>query len=420
MKTLYIECNMGAAGDMLLASLAELTGDIKACEEKLNSLGIPDVTYNFEKSVKCGIEGTHAHVVALGVEEDEHLHEHTHHHEEHHHEKSREELENDFGHQHEEHGHHHGHDEHSHDEHGHHHHHTHMSDIEKIINGLNVSDKVRSDALAVYALIAEAESKAHGKPVTDIHFHEVGTMDAVADIIGVCVLLEQTGADKIVVSPLATGFGQVRCAHGILPVPAPATASIIEGIPTYSGDVEGELLTPTGAALLKHFADSFGSRPVMAVSKTGYGMGKKDFEKANMLRTFIGEEFSEDGDKIIEIRFNVDDMTGEEIGYATGIFMENGALDVFTTPVGMKKNRPGILITLVVKPEDKEKFAKLIFEHTTTIGFRYIAMDRFRLDRREEKVMTRYGEVSVKVSEGFGVTKAKPEYDDVAGIAGKD
>lgn len=294
-----------------------------------------------------------------------------------------------------------------------------MSDIEKIINGLNVSDKVRSDALAVYALIAEAESKAHGKPVTDIHFHEVGTMDAVADIIGVCVLLEQTGADKIVVSPLATGFGQVRCAHGILPVPAPATASIIEGIPTYSGDVEGELLTPTGAALLKHFADSFGSRPVMAVSKTGYGMGKKDFEKANMLRTFIGEEFSEDGDKIIEIRFNVDDMTGEEIGYATGIFMENGALDVFTTPVGMKKNRPGILITLVVKPEDKEKFAKLIFEHTTTIGFRYIAMDRFRLDRREEKVMTRYGEVSVKVSEGFGVTKAKPEYDDVAGIVGK-
>ena len=419
MKTLYIECNMGAAGDMLLASLAELTGDIKACEEKLNSLGIPDVTYNFEKSVKCGIEGTHAHVVALGVEEDEHLHEHTHHHEEHHHEKSREELENDFGHQHEEHGHHHGHDEHSHDEHGHHHHHTHMSDIEKIINGLNVSDKVRSDALAVYALIAEAESKAHGKPVTDIHFHEVGTMDAVADIIGVCVLLEQTGADKIVVSPLATGFGQVRCAHGILPVPAPATASIIEGIPTYSGDVEGELLTPTGAALLKHFADSFGSRPVMAVSKTGYGMGKKDFEKANILRTFIGEEFSEDGDKIIEIRFNVDDMTGEEIGYATGIFMENGALDVFTTPVGMKKNRPGILITLVVKPEDKEKFAKLIFEHTTTIGFRYIAMDRFRLDRREEKVMTRYGEVSVKVSEGFGVTKAKPEYDDVAGIVGK-
>ena len=395
---------MGAAGDMLLASLAELTGDVKACEEKLNSLGIPDVTYEFEKSVKCGIEGTHAHVAVHGVEEDEHIHDH--HHEEHHHE-----------HVHEEHTHSHEHD-HEHEEHRHHHH-THMSDIEKIINGLNVSDKVKADALAVYGLIAEAESKAHGKPVTDIHFHEVGTMDAVADIVGVCVLLEQIGAGKIVVSPLATGFGQVRCAHGILPVPAPATASIIEGIPTYSGDVEGELLTPTGAALLKHFADCFGTRPVMAIEKTGYGMGRKDFAKANMLRTFIGEADNE-SDKVVEMKFNVDDMTGEEIGYATGVLMDNGALDVFTTSVYMKKNRPGILFTVLVKLEDKEKFAKLIFENTTTIGIRFNEMDRFKLARREEKVMTRFGEVSFKVSEGFGVTKTKPEYDDVKGIADKE
>ena len=397
MKTLYIECNMGAAGDMLLASLAELTGDVKACEEKLNSLGIPDVTYEFEKSVKCGIEGTHAHVIVHGVEEDEHMHEHEHHHE--------------HEHEHAEHDHHH--------EHEHHHHHTHMSDIENIINGLNVSDKVKADALAVYGLIAEAESKAHGKPVTDIHFHEVGTMDAVADIAGVCVLLEQLAPDRIIVSPLATGYGQVRCAHGILPVPAPATAGIIEGIPTYSGDVEGELLTPTGAALLRHFAGSFGSRPVMTIEKTGYGMGRKDFAKANMLRTFIGSEEGE-GDKVIELKFNVDDMTGEETGYATGVLMENGALDVFTTPVFMKKNRPGILFTVLVKPEDKEKFARLIFENTTTIGIRYNAMDRFKLARREEKVITKYGEIRVKVSEGFGVTKAKPEYDDVSEAADKE
>lgn len=294
-----------------------------------------------------------------------------------------------------------------------------MSDIENIINGLNVSDKVKADALAVYGLIAEAESKAHGKPVTDIHFHEVGTMDAVADIAGVCVLLEQIAPDRIIVSPLATGYGQVRCAHGILPVPAPATASIIEGIPTYSGDVEGELLTPTGAALLKHFAGSFGPRPVMTIEKTSYGMGRKDFAKANMLRTFIGSEEGE-GDKVIELKFNVDDMTGEEIGYATGVLMESGALDVFTTSVYMKKNRPGILFTVLVKPEDKEKFAKLIFENTTTIGIRYNAMDRFRLARREEKVMTKYGEVRVKVSEGFGVTKIKPEYDDVSEAADKE
>ena len=412
MKTLYIECNMGAAGDMLLASLAELTGDVKACEDKLNSLGIPDVTYEFEKSVKCGIEGTHAHVAVHGVEEDEHMHDH--HHEEHHHEHTHEDHAHTHEHEHHDHDHHH---EHEHEEH--HHHHTHMSDIENIINGLNVSDKVKADALAVYGLIAEAESKAHGKPVTDIHFHEVGTMDAVADIVGVCVLLEQIGADKIVVSPLATGFGQVRCAHGILPVPAPATASIIEGIPTYSGDVEGELLTPTGAALLKHFAGSFGTRPVMAIEKTGYGMGKKDFAKANMLRTFIGEADNE-SDKVVEMKFNVDDMTGEEIGYATGVLMDNGALDVFTTSVYMKKNRPGILFTVLVKLEDKEKFAKLIFENTTTIGIRYNEMERFKLKRREEKVMTKFGEVSFKVSEGFGVTKTKPEYDDVKGIADKE
>ena len=417
MKTLYIECNMGAAGDMLLASLSELTGDVKACEEKLNSLGIPDVTYEFEKSVKCGIEGTHAHVAVNGVEEDEHMHEHEHHHHdhEHTHEHDHHHEEHHHEHTHEDHAHTHEH-EHEHEHEHHHHHHTHMSDIENIINGLNLSDKVKADALAVYGLIAEAESRAHGKPITDIHFHEVGTMDAVADIVGVCILMEQLCADRIVVSPLATGFGQVRCAHGILPVPAPATASIIEGIPTYSGTVEGELLTPTGAALLKHFADSFGSRPVMAISKTGYGMGKKDFEKANMLRTFIGEEQNEDDDKVIEMSCNVDDMTGEEIGYATGILMNNGALDVFTTPVYMKKNRPGILITCIVKPEDKEKFAKIIFEHTTTIGIRYTAMDRYRLARREEKVMTKFGEVSVKVSEGFGVTKAKPEYDDIKRI----
>ena len=413
MKTLYIECNMGAAGDMLLASLAELTGDVKACEDKLNSLGIPDVTYEFEKSVKCGIEGTHAHVAVHGVEEDEHMHDH--HHEEHHHEHTHEEHAHTHEHEHHDHDHHH---EHEHEEH-HHHHHTHMSDIENIINGLNVSDKIKADALAVYGLIAEAESKAHGKPVTDIHFHEVGTMDAVADIVGVCVLLEQIGADKIVVSPLATGFGQVRCAHGILPVPAPATASIIEGIPTYSGDVEGELLTPTGAALLKHFAGSFGTRPVMAIEKTGYGMGRKDFAKANMLRTFIGEADNE-SDKVVEMKFNVDDMTGEEIGYATGVLMDNGALDVFTTSVYMKKNRPGILFTVLVKLEDKEKFAKLVFENTTTIGIRYNEMERFKLKRREEKVMTKFGEVSFKVSEGFGVTKTKPEYDDVKGIADKE
>lgn len=414
MKTLYIECNMGAAGDMLLASLAELTGDVKACEDRLNSLGIPEVTYCLESSIKCGIEGTHARVVALGVEEDEHMHEH--HRDEHVHDHREEEHHEHHEHSHDEEHHHEEEHEGEFEAEHHHHHHTHMSDIEAIINGLDVSDKVKGDALSVYTLIAEAESKAHGRDISEIHFHEVGTMDAVADIVGVCVLLEEIAPDRIIVSPLATGYGQVRCAHGILPVPAPATAHIIEGIPTYSGDIEGELLTPTGAALIRHFADSFGRRPIMTISKIGYGMGKKDFEKANMLRTFLGED-GDESDLVIEMECNVDDMTGEEIGYATGVLIEEGALDVFTTSVFMKKNRPGILLTCLVRPEEKEKFARLIFENTTTIGIRYSEAARFRLSRREEEVTTRLGKARLKISEGFGVTRVKPEYDDVAELA---
>ncbi len=385
MKIMYIECNMGAAGDMLTAALAEAAGDVKACEKALNSLGIPGITYSFVPSVKSGITGTHAEITVNGKTEDEHLHEHEHHH--------------DHDHEHE------------------HHHHSSLHDIEHIITALNVSDKVKSDALAVYKLIAEAESKAHGKDITEIHFHEVGTMDAVADIVGFCTLMEQIAPDKVVVSPVHVGFGEVRCAHGILPVPAPATARILEGVPVYGGEVEGELCTPTGAALLKHFAAEFGKMPLMSIEKTGYGMGKKDFERANCVRIMVGESADNENDKIIELCCNVDDMTGEEIGYATGLLMKEGALDVFTTPVGMKKNRPGILITCLCRPSDKERFAKLIFENTTTIGIRYSLKDRFILERREEIITTRYGEVKAKISEGYGVKKVKPGYDDVSRIA---
>ena len=387
MKLMYIECNMGAAGDMLTAALAEVIGDTKACEAELNSLGIPGVTFSLVPSTKCGITGTNSEVTVNGESEDEHMHEHTHEHEnehEHHHE--------------------------------HHHHHSSLHDIEHIINDLKVPDKVRSDAIAVYKLIAEAESKAHGRDVTEIHFHEIGTMDAVADVIGFCTLMNKIAPDKVIVSPVHVGCGEVKCAHGILPVPAPATATILEGVPVYGGEIKGELCTPTGAALLKHFASEFGNMPVMKISKTGYGMGRKDFERANCVRILIGE--SEDkADSIAELCCNVDDMTGEEIGFATELLMKEGALDVFTTPIGMKKNRPGILITCLCRPDDKERFAKLIFENTTTIGIRYSIKDRFVLERTEETVKTIYGEVKVKISEGYGVRKIKPGYDDVAGIA---
>ena len=388
MKIMYIECNMGAAGDMLTAALAEAIGDVKACETSLNSLGIPGIKYSLVPSVKCGITGTHADVSINGETEDEHIHEHHHEHEH-------------------EHGHHH---------HEEHHHHSSLHDIEHIINGLDVSDKVKADAIAVYMLIAEAESKAHGREITEIHFHEVGTMDAIADVVGFCSLMEKAAPDKVVVSPIHVGCGEVKCAHGTLPVPAPATVQILEGVPVYGGEVRGELCTPTGAALLKHFAAEFGSMPVMKIDKTGYGMGKKDFERANCVRIMIGETAGTDSDKVCELCCNVDDMTGEETGYATELLMKEGALDVFTTPVGMKKSRPGILITCLCRPEDKEKFAKLIFENTTTIGIRYCLKDRFVLNRREETVTTKYGDVRIKISEGFGVKKAKPGYEDISGL----
>ena len=400
MKIMYIECNMGAAGDMLTAALAETTSNVKTCEDSLNAIGIPGVKYSLVPSLKCGITGTHAEVYVNGQTEDEHMHEHHH---EHHHEHVHEDA----------HAHSHEH------EHGHHHHSS-FHDIEHIICDLNVSDKVKADAIAVYKLIAEAESKAHGRDITEIHFHEVGTMDAVADVVGFCTLMEKIAPDKVIVSPVHVGCGEVKCAHGTLPVPAPATAHILEGVPVYGGEVRGELCTPTGAALLKHFADEFGSMPVMKIKKTGYGMGKKDFERANCVRIMTGESADNDSDKICELCCNVDDMTGEETGYATELLMKEGALDVFTTAVGMKKNRPGILITCLCMPDEKEKFAKLIFENTTTIGIRYCLKDRFVLDRREETVTTKYGDVKVKISEGFGVRKIKPGYDDVSGIISKD
>ncbi len=392
MKTLYLECKMGAAGDMLMGALSELV-DQTAFLDKMNAIGLHDVLVEKEESVKCGIHGSHMKVKVHGEEEEsEDIHEHHHHeHEDHDHE------------------HHHHHDDH------HHHHHTHMHDIEDIINGLSVSDKVKEDALAVYRSIAEAESHAHGMEVSEIHFHEVGTMDAIADVVGVCLLMEMIGAERIYASPVAVGNGMVRCAHGILPVPAPATAYLLQGIPSYAGRMEGELCTPTGAALLKHFVQSFEGMPTMVTEKIGYGMGKKDFEAANCTRAFLGE--AEDDGEIVELVCNIDDLSAENIGYAVDILFAEGALDVYTTSVHMKKNRPGILFTCMCKTSDKEKMIALIFKHTTTIGIREYTCRRHALKRSFRTVENDLGKVTVKRSEGFGTVREKLEFEDLARIA---
>ena len=403
MKTLYLECDMGAAGDMLTAALLELTEDRQAFVDRMNALGLPGVQVCAEPAVKCGITGTHMKVTVNGAEEeagDSHYHEHEDHHDHEHH------------HDHDDHHHEHHHDH----EHHHEHHHASMTDISALIDALPVSEKVRTDAKAVYALIADAESRVHGRPVAEIHFHEVGTMDAVADVVGVCLLMEQLAPEQVIASPVHTGSGHVHCAHGLLPVPAPATAMILQGIPSYSAGVKGELCTPTGAALLKHFVTRFGDRPVMTVSAVGYGMGKKDFDQANCVRAFLGE--SEGArEAITKLECNLDDMTGEDIGFATEQLLAAGARDVFTQPVQMKKNRPGILLSVICLPGDADRLAEVMMKHTTTLGIRRQDMSRYALSRREETVSTPYGDVRVKRSEGMGVERTKPEYDDLAAIA---
>ena len=439
MKTLYLECGMGAAGDMLTAALLELMPDPEAAVTELNGLGIPGVQFSKEAVSKCGIGGTHMTVKVHGEEESEemfhhhhehhdHSHEHEHDHEsachEHHdhlHEHEDHEHAHEHTHEHEdhEHAHEHSHEHtHEHGDAGHtHHHHSSLHDIEHIVCGhLNIPDQVKQDVMAVYGLIAEAESHAHGVPVTEIHFHEVGTMDAIADITAVCLLMNKIAPDQVIVSPVHVGSGHVNCAHGILPVPAPATAYILNGVPMYGGAVKGELCTPTGAALLKHFATRFGDMPVMRTEAIGYGMGKKDFEQANCIRAMLGE--TEDaGDSVLQLECNVDDMTAEELGFAMEMILEAGALEVYTVAAGMKKSRPGTILCVLCHEDAKETLVRVIFRNTTTIGVREHRCSRYTLKRSFETVQTPYGNVQKKLSSGYGVTREKYEYEDLARIA---
>ena len=406
MKTLYLDCGMGAAGDMLTAALLELLPDPDGFVAKLNALGIPGIHFQKETAIKCGITGTHMSVTVHGMEEGEephghHHHDHDHEHHEHH----------DHSHEHEHHDQHHDHS------HEHHHHHSGLHDIEHIVRDhLSLPEKVREDVMAVYGLIAQAESHVHGVPVTEIHFHEVGAMDAVADVTAVCLLMDELAPDEVVVSPVHVGSGQVKCAHGVLPVPAPATAYIMRDVPIYGGEVRGELCTPTGAALLKHFATRFGDMPVMKARAIGYGMGRKDFPRANCVRAMLGDT-ADQTDMVLELSCNVDDMTAEAVGFAMDRLFEGGALEVYTVPIGMKKSRPGTLIRVMCTERDREHIVGLLFKHTTTIGVREAVTRRYVLDRSIETVRTPYGDIRRKVVSGYGVSRVKYEYDDLSRIA---
>ena len=395
MKTLYIDCGMGAAGDLLSAALLELMPDPDSAVKRLNSLGVPHVVYSREAVTRCGIAATRLVVKVNGVEE----HAHEHHHDEHHH-----------------HEHHH--------EHHHAHHHHSLDDILSIVGSLSLPEKAKDAAAQVYRLLADAESRAHGRPVGEVHFHEVGAFDAVADIAAACWLLGEIAPDEIVASPVNFGGGTVRCAHGVLPVPAPATAFLLEGIPAYGdGEIRCELCTPTGAALIRHFAGRFGPMPAMKSEKIGYGAGTKEFDgRANLLRTTLGEDAATEGsDEVCELKCNIDDMTGEAIAFACERIFEAGALDVLTVPATMKKGRPGVVLFALCAQDRKDEVTRAMFRHTSTLGIRETTCRRSVLSRREESVAMPDGStIRRKVAEGYGVRREKPEHDDLAAYAKKN
>lgn len=380
MRTIYLDCAMGAAGDMLMGTLYELLPEKDEFLRRMRALGLPGIEIAAEPAVRCGISGTHMRVLVHGAEEGaEHAHAH---------------------------------------DHKHAHVHTGLHEIEHRISHLDLPEAVRADALAVYRSIADAESRVHGVPVDQIHFHEVGTLDALADVVGVCLLVSMLAPEQLLCSPVHVGSGQVRCAHGLLPVPAPATALLLTGIPIYGGSIRGELCTPTGAALLRRFVTKFGPMPVMRPEKTGYGMGTKEFEAANCVRALLGQT-DEPAEQIAELCCNLDDMTPEAVGFAMEQLLQDGALDVYTTPIGMKKCRPGVLLTVLCRSEDRERLTQQLLRHTTTLGVRMAQLERRTLRRETRTVHTPDGDVRVKTAIGSGIAREKAEYDDLAQLARK-
>ncbi len=375
MRTLYLECSAGASGDMILGALADLLENPKDAKAIIESAGIPDVEVSVERAEKNHIGGTRVRIFACGQEEgaNEHVH------------------------------------------HGH----RKLSDVMDIIDSLSVSDSVRQAAKEIYTNIARAESEVHGESVGEVHFHEVGMLDAIADVVGSCMLIERISPDYIVSSPLRTGFGYVHCAHGELPIPAPATAALLKGMESYSGDLEGEFTTPTGAAIVGYFAEEYGQRPRMSIEGIGVGVGHHDYTIPNILRAFIGES-KEKLFEIYEINCNIDDMTPEDLGQMVDMLLEEGASDATITPIIMKKGRPGHRLTCLCREADKDRLSKLILANTSTIGLRIWKAERYEMSSHSEVCRTEYGDVRIKVSEGYGIRKWKPEHDDLVRLASEN
>jgi uncharacterized protein (TIGR00299 family) protein len=385
MKKLFLQCNMGASGDMLAAALFDLISPVQQENflQEMNNLGLKNVKVFAKTGFSCAIKG-----ISIEVNIDGHVEG--------------------------------GHSCQKHSMHHHKHHGASLKEIYENIESLNISQKIREQAKSIFSLIAQAESCVHQKPTDTIHFHEVGSYDAIVDIVGVCRLIELVAADKIYASPINTGFGFVQCLHGLLPVPAPATAILLKDIPVFCGQIEGELCTPTGAALIKFFVKEFTQNMDMQIEKIGYGLGKKEFKAANCLRAFLSKDDGLAQDLISQefsvLECNLDDMTGEEIGFVFDLLFESGALDVWICNVQMKKNRPAVLLSMLCQTSQVDFFVELLLKRTSSFGVRQFNCIRHKLNREIETIQTSFGEVRVKKSLGK-ISKQKFEYEDIMKIA---
>jgi pyridinium-3,5-bisthiocarboxylic acid mononucleotide nickel chelatase len=366
MKTAYFDCFSGISGDMILGALIDAGLDADRLRAELAKLPLSGYEITAERVLKNGIYGTRFSVKVAPQR-----------------------------------------------------HHRSLTDIMKILDDSGLADGVRRRAAAIFTKIAEVEAAIHGVPVEEVHFHEIGAIDSIIDVTGACVALDLMGIGAVYASRINTGEGFVETAHGTLPVPAPATAALLTGVPVYSSGIRAELATPTGAAIIAHTAQGFGPMPEMTIERAGYGAGYKDLPVPNLLRVFIGKSGpSAAYESVIAIETNIDDMNPEFYQHASERLLESGALDVFTTQVIMKKSRPGVMLTVLCREESRDTLSRIIFEETTTAGLRYNRMERMVLDREGRRVMTPFGEIGVKVMTSAGrIITMSPEYEECRRIA---
>lgn len=370
MKTLYFDCFAGASGDMILGAMVAAGVDPKALREQLSLLNVDGFKINFETVDRSGLSATYARV--------ETAHEHKH---------------------------------------------RHLSDITKIIESSGVSDAAKKLAIQIFTRLAEAEARVHNEPVDHVHFHEVGALDAIVDIVGAAICFDLLKIDRFVSSPLHVGSGTFQMAHGRFPVPPPAVAELLKGVPFYSTDIQGELLTPTGAAIITTVCREFGPIPRMKTDVAGYGAGTRQYKDfPNVLRVLLGETETDApaDERLLMIETNIDDMSPQLLGHVMDRAFELGALDCYFTPVQMKKNRPGVLLSVLCEPDQKESLLNLLFTETTTLGVRSYEVTRRALRRSMTRVETQYGAIDVKVAHLNGrVVNEMPEFDQVRAAATK-